>query len=107
MNHRSSKKIYPGNEFDDLEVSFELRSKGGIESFVSNLFHWQSPRNVIAIITLVVMGLGFCYQSDIWGLLATDFLILCFSSFVIYFGESGGPKQNKTPSCSNELGDES
>ena len=100
-------KIYPQyDDFEELDVSIKDVATGSTLSVLTSVLRGHSTTGVIAILTLLVVGLGFYTTDHIWGLFAVDVLIVSFSTFNILISETRGKKQKETPCCAHESGDE-
>lgn len=106
MSDDTVRKVYPKYEnFEKLEASLTVKNESWLQVFTC-LLQDYSVSGVIAILTLVVLGIGFWRFDDIWGLVAAESLVVAFSIFAILISRFDVTKNEKTKSSANELGDE-
>jgi hypothetical protein len=110
MTENPRNRIRPHySDFEDLDAAFQedgIRHPSNIAVAAGFLRH-HTTSGVVAILTLIVFGIGFYTTDDIWGLLAVDVVIALFSTFAIVFGETRGNKKEEAPCGAHESRNES
>jgi len=107
---RDSNKLFPKyDDFADLDVAWgdDVSKHQPWVVTVCRLLQGRSTRGVIAIVTLVVLGIGFLTNEDIWGLFAVDCLIVVFSTIAILVGPTDAKRKAKNANRADESGNES